>query len=399
VCVVARTKKGAGVSFLADREGWHGKPLSAEEARRALAELGDPAGRERVRLPGPRQRSARPSPGPVRAFRPPTYPVGSKVSTREAFGDGLRALGAARPEVVALDGEVSNSTFTSKFEEEAPVRFFELYIAEQQLVSAAVGLQAFGLVPFAATFAAFLSRAYDQVRMAAVSRADLCLVGTHAGISIGEDGPSQMALEDLAMFRAVEGSTVLYPSCASCAAALVEEMGRARGIRYLRATRGKTPVLYGPGERFPLGGSKVLRRSDHDQAALLAAGITLHEALGAQEELAREGIAVRVVDLYSVKPIDAATVEACARECQGRLLVAEDHWAEGGLGDAVAQVFEGRAAPAITRLAVRKLPGSGTPEELLDEAGLSARRIAEVVRRATGASSARRPTELAPPAG
>ncbi|MGE5414587.1 MAG: transketolase family protein, partial [Syntrophomonadaceae bacterium] len=269
-----------------------------------------------------------------------------------------------------------------RFAKAHPDRFFEMYIAEQQLVSAAVGMQVLGLVPVASTFAAFLTRAHDQIRMAAVSRARLSLAGSHAGVSIGEDGPSQMALEDLAMMRAVTGSTVLYPSCATTAADLTRQLADRVGISYLRITRAKTPVLYGPGERFPIGGSKVLRRSGDDAAAVLAAGITLHEALRAYDLLAASGLHVRVVDLYSVKPVDAATVEACARECGGRLVVVEDHLPEGGLADAVAEVFEGRPAPAITRLAVRSLPGSGTPRELLDGAGIGADAIVDAVRRA-----------------
>ena len=389
VCVVARTRKGAGVSFLEDKEGWHGRPLPEADARRALAELGNPAGDVRITPPAPRHRTPAPGPAAAASFSPPTYAVGAEVATREAFGDALRALGDARPDVVALDGEVGNSTYTERFGKKHPARFFEMFIAEQQMVSAAVGMQVFGLVPFAATFAAFLSRAYDQIRMAAVSRAGICLSGSHAGASIGEDGPSQMALEDLAMMRAVHGSTVLYPSSGNCTAALVKEMAEGSGIRYLRTTRGKTPEIYQPGEPFPLGGSKVIRRSGRDQVAVLAAGITLHEALSAHEALARSGIAVRVVDLYSVKPIDAATVETCARECQGGLLVAEDHWPEGGLGDAVAEVFAGRPAPALVRLAVRDMPHSGTPAELLDDAGISARCIADAVRRMVGGGAGR----------
>jgi transketolase len=275
---------------------------------------------------------------------------------------------------------VSNSTYSERFGKAHPERFFEMYIAEQQLVSAAVGMQVLGLVPFASTFAAFLTRAYDQIRMAAISRARLCLVGTHAGVSIGEDGPSQMALEDLAMMRAVAGSTVLYPSCATTAADLLPQMADREGISYLRATREKTPVLYAPGERFPIGGSRVLRRSGADAAAVLAAGITLHEALRAHELLAADGVAIRVVDLYSVKPIDAATVQACASECRGGLIVVEDHWPEGGLADAVAEAFDSRPAPAIVRLAVRTMPGSGTPRELLDAAGIGARAIVDAVK-------------------
>jgi transketolase len=382
--VVARTRKGAGVSFLDDREGWHGKALSREEADRALRELGSPPGTLRVEMAGPRPAPAASRPR-APSGSPPRYAVGARVATREAFGDALRALGDARPEVVALDGEVGNSTYTDRFEQAHPDRFFEVYIAEQQLVSTALGMQALGLVPFAATFAAFLSRAHDQLRMAAVSGAHLCLAGSHAGVSIGEDGPSQMALEDLAMTRAVAGSTVLYPSCATTAAALTRQVADRAGISYLRTTREKTPVLYEPGESFPIGGSKVLRRSLQDVAAVLAAGITLHEALRAHDLLAAEGIHVRVVDLYSVKPIDAATVEACARECAGRLVVVEDHFPEGGLADAVSAVFERAPAPAITRLAVRALPGSGTPRELLDAAGIGAEAIAAAVRQAAGA--------------
>lgn len=380
VCIVARTKKGAGVSFLEDREGWHGKPLSKDDAARALAELGNP--RCDLVAETPRARPATPrTPRTPRTFERPRYELGAKVATREAFGDALRALGDAREDVVALDGEVGNSTYSEKFAKAHPDRFFEMYIAEQQLVSAAVGMQVQGLVPFASTFAAFFTRAYDQIRMAAVSRARLCLVGSHAGVSIGEDGPSQMALEDLAMMRAVAGSTVVYPSCATTAADLMRQMADLRGIAYLRTTREKTPVLYGPDERFPIGGSKVVRRSDADVAAVLAAGITLHEALRAHDLLAASGIQVRVVDLYSVKPIDATTVETCASECGGRLVVVEDHWPEGGIADAVSEVFAGRPAPAIVRLAVRELPGSGTPRELLDAAEIGADAIVHAVRR------------------
>ncbi|HEX9401300.1 MAG TPA: transketolase [Anaeromyxobacter sp.] len=381
VCIVARTKKGAGVSFLEDQEGWHGKALSKDEAARALAELGHPPCDLVVRTPAPRpprkRRELRRG-----SYEAPRYEVGSSVATREAFGDALRALGDAREDVVALDGEVSNSTFTERFGKAHPERFFEVYIAEQQLVSAALGMQVLGLVPFASTFAAFLTRCHDQIRMAAVSRGRLALVGSHAGVSIGEDGPSQMGLEDLAMMRAVAGSTVLYPSCASTAADLTRRMADLDGVAYLRTTREKTPVLYAAGETFPIGGSKVVRRSEADAAAVLAAGITLHEALRAHHLLQATGIPIRVVDLYSVKPVDAATVEACARECGGRLLVVEDHRPEGGLADAVAEVFAGRPAPAMTRLAVRTLPGSGTPHELLDAAGIGASAIVEAVKRA-----------------
>jgi transketolase len=379
VCIVARTKKGAGVSFLEDKEGWHGKALSEAEAKQALAELGNPAGDLVVETKKPR-RASRPRTAKPGSFTPPAYPVGTKVATREAFGDALAALGKTREDVVALDAEVSNSTFSEKFQKAEPDRFFEIYIAEQQFVSAAVGMQVFGLEPFASTFAAFFSRAYDQIRMAAISRANLCLVGSHAGVSIGEDGPSQMGLEDLAMMRGVYGSTVLYPGCATTAAALTREMATRPGIKYMRTTREKTPVLYRPEERFPIGGSKILRQSQGDVAAVLAAGITLHEALRAHEILKADGFPVRIVDLYSVKPIDAPTVETCARECH-HLIVVEDHWPQGGLADAVCEVFSGRSSPpTITRLAVSGMPGSGTPPQLLDAAGISARQIVDAVK-------------------
>ena len=379
--IVAQTKKGAGVSFLEDREGWHGKPLSREEAARAFAELG-----WADRVPSRVVKPARPV--PVKTHVPeasgarvelPSYDVGSGVATRAAFGDALVAVGAANPRVVALDGEVANSTYTDRFAKAHPERFFEMYIAEQQMVAAAVGMQVLGWTPFAATFAAFFTRAFDQVRMAAISRATLNLVGSHAGISIGEDGPSQMGLEDLAMMRTVHGSVVLYPCDANATAKLVAEMAARRGIQYLRTTRAKTPVLYAASEPFPIGGSKVLRRSEHDRAAIVAAGVTVHEALKAHDELCRRGITTRVIDLYSVKPVDRATLHEAARQCLGRILVVEDHHPEGGLADAVAEAFDGEPMPAIGRLAVRIMPGSATPEEQLEAAGIDARAIVEAL--------------------
>ena len=312
----------------------------------------------------------------------PVYAVGTKEATRKAFGDALVALGGNRPGVVVLDGEVSNSTFTGEFNKVYPNRFFEVYIAEQQLVGAAVGLGVLGKVAFAATFAAFLTRAFDQIRMAAVSGASVRLCGSHAGVSIGEDGPSQMALEDVAMMRAVHGSTVLYPCDANQTANLVDAMADLPGISYLRLTREKTPVIYPPGETFPIGGSKVVRRSDGDQVAIIAAGITLHESLRACEQLASEGIRARVIDAYSVKPIDQASLHEAARVTGGRLVVVEDHWPEGGLGDAVLDAFAGamEKAPTVVKLAVRSMPTSGTPAQLMNEAGIDAEAIAKAVR-------------------
>ncbi len=376
--VVARTKKGSGVSFLEDKEGWHGKALSRQEADRALAELGwkegVPATLVKPRTPAAVEPA---EPRAAGKLELPTYTPGTSVATRSAFGDAMVALGTANPCVVTFDGEVSNSTYTDRFAKAYPERFFEMFIAEQQMVSAAVGFQVFGWTPFVATFAAFLTRAFDQIRMAAISRATLNLVGSHVGVSIGADGPSQMGLEDLAMMRAVHGSVVLYPSCANATAKLVAEMAGRRGIQYMRTTREKTHVLYPPDELFPVGGSKVLRRSDRDQIAIIGAGITVHEALKAYEELGSHGIAARVIDLYSVKPVDRATLYTAAHECADGFLVVEDHHPEGGLADAVSEAFEGVPAPATRRIAVRIMPGSATPEQELAAAGIDARAIAQ----------------------
>jgi transketolase len=323
----------------------------------------------------------------------PRYELGKAIATRKVYGEALQAIGAARPDVVVLDAEVSNSTHAEDFGKKFPERFFEMYIAEQQMVAAAVGLQVRGWVPFASTFATFFTRAYDFIRMAAISRASLRLCGSHAGAAIGEDGPSQMGLEDLAMMRAVYGTSVLYPCDANQTAQLVAQMVDLKGISYLRTTRGATPVIYGPDERFPIGGSKVVRRSDRDQVAIVAAGVTLHEALAAHDALKAEGIAARVIDAYSVKPIDVATLREAARDTGGRLLVVEDHWPEGGLGDAVLDAFasagpDGRAdgtpLPRVVKLAVRELPGSAKPAELLDAAGLTAPHIAAAAKELLG---------------
>jgi transketolase len=311
----------------------------------------------------------------------PRYEVGEEVATRKAYGDALVAIGKSRGDVVALDGEVSNSTFAEEFAKEVPERYFEMYIAEQQLVAAAVGFQVRGWKVYGSTFAAFLSRAYDFVRMAAISRAELKLCGSHAGVSIGEDGPSQMALEDLAEFRAVHGSTVLYPCDANETAKLVATMADLEGISFLRTTRGATPVIYDSDEEFPVGGSKVVRSSDADEVAIIAAGITLHEALKAADTLAEDDINVRVIDLYSVKPIDTATLHTAAEVTQGRLITVEDHWPEGGIGEAVLSAFaDAEERPRVEILAVREMPGSGKPSELLAAAGIDAEHIAATAR-------------------
>ncbi|HEV8354644.1 MAG TPA: transketolase [bacterium] len=376
--ILALTRKGRGVSLVEDKNGWHGKTLSREQAQAAITELGGPRDAPVTvhppdAVPIPERSSGRP-------LALPSYKKGDAVATRRAYGDALKALGEAFPDVVVLDGEVSNSTYAETFAEAFPDRYFEMFIAEQQLVAAAVGLQVRGWVPFASTFAAFFTRAYDFIRMAAVSRANVKLCGSHAGVSIGQDGPSQMGLEDLAMMRAVSGSTVLYPCDANQTAGLVAAAVRRSGVVYLRTTREKTPVLYGPDDAFEIGGSAVLRSSNRDQAAIVAAGITVHEALKAAQALSSEGIAVRVIDAYSVKPIDAATLQAAARDT-GAIVIAEDHWPEGGLGEAVLSALLGTVPfPAVHALAVGAMPGSGTPDELMDAAGISAPHIAAAVR-------------------
>lgn len=381
--VVARTVKGKGVSFLENKEGLHGKAVDADKVDQAIEELG---GKRDLVID-----VAKPDPADPRRFDDgtlelPRYEVGDEVATRKAYGDALTALGAADGRVVALDGEVSNSTYAEIFAKAHPERYFEMYIAEQQLVAAAVGLQTRGWKPFASTFAAFFSRAYDFVRMAAISRADLRFAGSHAGVSIGEDGPSQMALEDIAAFRAVHSSTVLHPCDANQTARLVAAMAELDGISYLRTLRPATPVLYGPDEEFPIGGSRVLRSSDEDDVALVGTGITVHEALKAAEALAGEGISARVIDAYSLKPLDADTLRAAAEATGGRVVTAEDHWPEGGLGEAVAGALaDGEEPVHVVRLAVREMPHSGKPDELLAAAGIDADGIAEAARSLVGA--------------
>src|SRR5499427_6611056 len=381
--VVAKTIKGRGFSEVEDKEGWHGRPFPPDMAERAIAELG---GVRHLVVRGPRPeavpaRESEPA-GTAGGYRAPEYAVGEKVATRKAYGDALVALGAADPKVVALDGEVKNSTYAIEFARAYPGRYFEMFIAEQQMVAAATGLAVRGYKPFASTFAAFLTRAHDFIRMGSISAADLRLAGSHAGVEIGADGPSQMGLEDLAMIRAVQGSTVLYPSDGTSTAALVDAMTARRGISYLRTTRGAYPVIYGDGEAFPIGGAKVLRSSDHDEVTLIGAGVTLHECLHAAGALATEGIAARVIDCYSIKPIDTAALTAAAQATSGRIVIAEDHHPEGGLGSAVtdALLAAGQQDLSIAHLAVREMPGSGTGEELLAWAGLDASHIAAAAR-------------------
>jgi len=381
VAIVARTIKGKGVSAVENKDGWHGKALDNPEE--AIQELG---GERNIVI-----QVQKPEPAEPRRFdgddlQLPKYEKGGdEVATRKAYGDALVALGRAHGNVVALDGEVSNSTFADEFAKEIPERFFEMYIAEQQLIAAAVGLQVRGWKPFASTFAAFHTRAYDFVRMAAISRATMMLCGSHAGVSIGEDGPSQMALEDLAAFRAVHGSTVLYPSDANQTAQLVASMADTEGISFIRTTRANTPVIYGPDEEFPVGGAKVVREGE--DVTLVGAGITLHEAMKAADSLAQDGIQAQVVDLYSVKPVDVDTLRESIEATQGRIVVVEDHWPQGGLGEAVLSALAGEQL-LFVHLAVQDMPGSGKPAELLAAAGIDAAHIAQAARQLVGAAVA-----------
>jgi transketolase len=391
--ILARTIKGKGFSEVENKNNWHGKPFPPDMAQRAIAELGGERHLTvRRELPsravaptGRTLNDAAPTPAVAGPPGPNHYEIGEKVATRKAYGDALLALGGTNGKVVALDGEVSNSTFATEFAQAYPERYFEMFIAEQQLVAAATGLAARGYIPFASTFAAFFSRAYDFIRMGAISGANLRLVGSHSGVEIGADGPSQMALEDLAMLRAVHGSTVLYPADAVCTAALVEQMVDTKGISYLRTTRGAYPVLYEADQEFHVGGSKVLRSSVSDVVTVIGAGVTVHACLAAAEELSSDGTNARVIDCYSVKPIDGATLTEAARATGGRIVVAEDHHPEGGLGSAVIDSLasSGGITVRIEHLAVRGMPGSGTNEELLAWAGIDHAAIAAAARRLT----------------
>ena len=379
-CIVAKTMKGKGVSFLENKEGWHGKAVPKDKEEQALQELNAPRSQT---FPVQKPAAGQPSQEAAKkAVELPKYGQDNGVATRRAYGDALKALGDANPDVVGLDGEVSNSTYAEEFAKAFPERYFEQYIAEQQLVASAVGMSVRHKIPFASTFAAFFSRAYDFIRMAAISRANIRLVGSHAGVSIGEDGPSQMALEDLSMMRAIFGSTVLYPSDPNQTAQLVAEMANHDGIVYMRTTREKLPTIYKPEDTFSVGGSKVVRQSENDQLTVVAAGITLHEALKAYDQLKEDNILIRVIDAYSVKPIDEETLFNAAEEANNKFMTVEDHWPEGGLGDAVLEAFAQRDGqlPQVTKLAVQSMPGSGTPAELLEAAGISAHHIVEAVK-------------------
>jgi transketolase len=394
--ILARTIKGYGATETANVEGKHGQPLKDPE--KAIHELGD-VGPVHVDVAKPESHGEPHKFDSDPSAPLPTYELGGDgVPTRKAFGEGVAALMRRRGDVVAIDGEVGNSTHLEDVLKDTPERYFEAYIAEQMMISEAIGFQVRGWTPFASTFAAFLSRAYDFVRMAVISQAKLCLNGSHAGVSIGEDGPSQMALEDLAEFRALGGSVVLYPSDPNQTVKLVQQMADFDGISYIRSTRSAMPTIYGPDEEFPIGGAKVVRESDDDQVTLIGAGVTLHESLKAADQLAEEGVSARVIDLYSVKPVDFETLAAASRATGGRFVVTEDHWAEGGIGEAVMTVFaDSDERPRIAHLAVTEIPGSGKGAELLHAAGIDAdaihkagKRLAELGPQIAGATAASR---------
>ncbi|MGH7764522.1 MAG: transketolase, partial [Candidatus Dormibacteraceae bacterium] len=371
--IIAKTIKGKGFSEIENKNGWHCKVLPPDMAERAIKELGG-IRHLKVKTPKPdHDASPKVAVRTEPAVKLPTYTKEDKVATRKAFGDALLAL-AAIPGVVAMDGEVSNSTHTDEFAQAHPDRFFEIWIAEQQLVATAVGMSVRGYKPFASTFAAFFSRAYDFIRMAGISQANIRLVGSHAGVEIGQDGPSQMALEDLASIRAVYSSIVLYPCDPNQTAKLTRLMADTDGIVYMRTTRGAYPTLYGPSEAFKVGGSKVLRQSPKDRVTLIGAGVTVHNCLAAADQLAAKNIPARVIDLYSVKPVDLKTLRDAARATKNKFVIVEDHYPQGGLGAAVMEAMSD-APPRVAHLAVKGLPTSGKPEELMNAAGISARHI------------------------
>lgn len=376
--ILAKTLKGKGISFAQDKEDWHGKALSKEEAAQAIADL-QPTAKSGIGFPIPVP-SQLPAPkNEVTAYQPVPHKLGDQIATREAFGSALARLGGSDQRLVVVDGDTKNSTYTDKFYKKFPDRFFEGFIAEQNMVGVATGLGTRGKVPFTSTFACFLTRAFDQIRVAGISMSNLKLAGSHVGVSIGEDGPSQMGLEDLAMMRTVVGSVVLYPSDAVCAEKLVELMVAHKGITYLRTSRPKTPVIYGNDQEFHIGGANVLRQSGSDKITVVAAGVTLYEALKAADMLKSEGVAISVIDAYSIKPIARDVILASARKTNNLVITVEDHYAEGGLGDAVAGELSVEGV-RVHKLAVRELPHSGKPAELLAKYGIDAAAIVKKVK-------------------
>jgi len=377
--IVARTMKGKGVSLIENKDGWHGKPLPEEDMEQAFKELDRPSSNYEFKIKSPPKCEVNLSTATSDEISPPNYQIDEEVATRSGFGTGLAKLGDVNPLVVSLDGDTKNSTYAQDFMEAHPDRYFECFIAEQNMVGAAVGLSSRGKIPFASTFAAFLTRGFDHIRMSAISSANIKYVGSHCGTSIGQDGPSQMGLEDIAMMRAIQDSVVVYPSDAVAAEKLVAEVAKHKGIAYIRTSRPKTPVLYPNDEEFKIGGSKVLRSSDNDAVTLVSAGVTIHEALKAYEILKKEGINIRVIDAYSVKPIDDETLKKSASETNNTIICVEDHYYDGGLGDAVLNAVA-KHGVRVHKMAVKELPRSGQPEELMELYGISAGCVVKKVR-------------------
>jgi transketolase len=379
LAIIAKTLKGAGVSFIEDKEGWHGKTLSKDEAGKAISELQPKATSGLgVPIPAPNQLPLPKNEAPA-GYPPTTYKLGDMVATREAYGNALVRIGEADERIVAMDGDTKNSTFAEKFYKKFPDRFTECFIAEQNLVGVATGFGTRGKVPFASAFACFFERAVDQIRVAGISMANLKLAGSHVGVSIGEDGPSQMALEDLAIMRAIAGSVVLYPSDAVCAEKLVEQMALTKGIAFLRTSRPKTPVIYKNDEQFPIGGAKVLKQSAGDKVTVVAAGVTLFEALKAADALAKQDIGITVIDAYSIKPLGNDVIRSAAQKTNNTVLTVEDHYPEGGLGDTVAGELSADGI-RVHKLAVTEIPRSGKMEELLAKYGIDAAAIVKRVK-------------------
>jgi transketolase len=385
LAIIASTIKGKGIVGIEDQEGWHGKPLPAAQCRAAIDALKPLAqsARGTVRIPTPKRMpsdSISTKKGAI-LYPAPQYDTTqtTQVSVRKAFGNALARVGEVNTRVIALDGDVENSTYTEEFGKHHPDRLLECFIAEQNMVGVGVGLGSLGWVPFVSTFAAFFTRAYDQIRMAAISSANLKLVGTHCGISIGEDGPSQMGVEDLAMMRAVHGSVVLSPCDAYSTERLIEKMTEMRGIHYLRAARPDTPMIYGPEDSFEFGGANVLRSSPDDQVTVVATGITVFEALKAHDSLRREGISIAVIDAYSIKPLAHKVIQTAAAKTSGLVVSVEDHYVEGGLGDAIAGDLS-ESGVRVHKLAVRELAHSGKKDELMAKYGIDADAIVKAVR-------------------
>jgi transketolase len=376
VMIIAKTLKGRGVSFLEDKNGWHGKAIGKEDLQRALDEIGKVDKSIRAEMARPKE--MRPGGAAPAELEAPSYPPETPVATRKAYGNALRRIFPGYPDIVVLDAEVSNSTYSEIFKEDYPDRFFEMYLAEQNMVNVALGLDRRGKIPFVSTFAAFLTRAYDQIRMSQYAEANIKFCGSHAGVSIGEDGSSQMGIEDISAFRCMQNCVVLYPSDAVSTERLVEEAARHQGMVYIRTTRGAVPILYKGLEEFPIGGSKVVRKSEDDAFTVVAAGITLHEALRAYEELKKDGINIRVIDLYSIKPIDNISLNDAAKHTRA-IITVEDHVEEGGIGEAVRSALDQPSVPVYS-LAVRRIPKSGKSRELMEYEEISSSAIVKEIR-------------------